>query len=96
MIADMTGIPVVKPLISDEAALGAAIQAHWSFIIDEQNRSKSIDVCIPDFLSSSSAIVIDPNEKTTETYRCIYDAYHIKVNELSNNYSVTHVDSGIY
>lgn len=84
MIADITGLIVNRPGVSDAAALGAAIQAHWCYA--SSGGQIALSAVMPEQLTQHKGEVICPDAANNERYRQIYQEYHASVERLKVRY----------
>ncbi|MCJ8338243.1 MAG: xylulokinase [Pseudomonadales bacterium] len=80
MIADMLNVPVVVPAENEAAALGAALQAQWSYQTNNNNHSELADICDNGVKFSKSSIT-EPNIENVERYQELFNLY--QKNKLS-------------
>lgn len=77
LIADISGIEVIRPTVSDAGALGAALQAQWC---DKNRRHPGVFVPLADILPASlratGGDVIRPRLQLQGNYQHIYARYH--------------------
>jgi len=74
MIADMINLPVVTPAESEAAALGAALQAQWSYQVFHKHIASMADICDNGvkFLLGSK---IEPISENVQRYQALYQQY---------------------
>ncbi len=74
MIADMLDLPVMVPMESQAAALGAALQAQWSYDRFNNNKTCLADIC-ENGVKFSLAHSIEPHAKDVGNYQTLYHHY---------------------
>ena len=81
MIADMINLPVVTPVESESAALGAALQAQWSYQVSHNHIASMADICDNGvkFLPDSK---IEPISDNVQRYQTLYQRYQLHKQHL--------------
>lgn len=74
IIADMLDVPVVVPKESEAAALGAALQAQWSYQIANNNSTSLADIC-DQGVKFSLGSKIEPNASNARLYQELFEHY---------------------
>ncbi len=85
MIADITGIDVIRPKITEAAALGASLQSHWCHEnIRKPEKNIKLNDILPPFLRKAEGEYFKPNNKIHDIYIPLYEYYHIELDRLIN------------
>lgn len=71
MVADITGIPVISPRITDAAALGAALQAAWC----ERQSGTSLETLCERLVVLDEATRAEPVSARVAAYEAVYTRY---------------------
>ncbi|MFG6666317.1 xylulokinase [Halomonas sp. HNIBRBA4712] len=72
MVADITGIEVVCPEITDAAALGAALQAAWC---EQRSQGTTLTTLCQRVVHLDAASLAEPDPARVEAYREVYRRY---------------------
>lgn len=86
IIANVSGLSVVKSLVTDAGALGGALQAHWCHLNQTVSGTRLGDVCPLSMLVDGSSIV-EPRPEMYSRYRELYLAYHQQVDNYKSQWS---------
>lgn len=77
LIADISGIEVIRPTVSDAGALGAALQARWcNKNLQQPDKLIPLHEILPASLRDIGRGVILPRPQQREIYQPIYARYH--------------------
>ncbi|MEH5098783.1 xylulokinase [Atlantibacter hermannii] len=77
LIADISGIEVIRPAVSDAGALGAALQARWCVHnLQADGDPVALKDMMPASLREVGRDVISPHPQQREIYRPLYARYH--------------------
>lgn len=77
LIADISGIDVIRPTVSDAGALGAALQARWcNENLQQPGKRIPLNEVLPASLRDIGRDVIRPREQQREIYQPVYARYH--------------------
>lgn len=74
IIADVSGLSVVKSRFSDTGALGAALQAQWCYFRQSNLGVSLSDICLPSGLIDDDSVMY-PQPEANLRYRDIYQRY---------------------
>lgn len=77
LIADISGIDVIRPTVSDAGALGAALQARWcEQNLETQGESVTLRDILPASLRDVGCDLIKPCPQQQEIFQPLYARYH--------------------
>lgn len=77
LIANISGIAVIRPTVSDAGALGAALQAQWcNARLADSDRVITLHDILPASLRDLASDVILPCPQQREIYQPFYSRYH--------------------
>lgn len=77
MIADISGLDVIRPAVTEAAAFGAALQAQWCKENSESpERFIPLSEILPPFLVDSEGDIFTPDRQQQEIYQKLYYKYH--------------------
>lgn len=85
IIANVSGLAVVKALVSDAGALGAALQACWCHLSQSTYASPLDDICPLSMLIDPSR-TIEPQPAIYARYQEIYCRYHRQVDNYKHQW----------
>ena len=77
MVADITGIPVISPRVTDAAALGAALQAAWC----ERRGDVALDALCERLVVLDEATRAEPVPACVAAYEAVYTRYRQALTE---------------
>ncbi|MGU5852451.1 xylulokinase [Klebsiella variicola] len=83
MIADITGLEVIRPPVTEAAALGAALQARWCHetILNPEKHIELRNI-LPEFLSVPRGDIFRPDQELHEVYAPLYSKFHERLQEI--------------
>lgn len=77
MIADISGLDVIRPTVTEAAAFGAALQAQWCKENSESHdRYIPVSEILPSFLFNSEGNIFTPAKNQQMLYQKLYHKYH--------------------
>lgn len=85
MIADITGLDVMRPPVTEAAALGAALQAQWcheNILLPEQ--PIGLESILPEFLNMSQGDLFQSDQDVHNDYVIFFNKYHERLEKIIN------------
>ena len=74
MVADICNLPVVVPVITEAAALGAALQAYWC-LSHQSGRAETIEKIVADHVKLDTVAACLPVADHVDAYKQVYETY---------------------